>query len=55
MSYPVVQITWIDSHSMDGWETEATVMFNLKRGLPVCTTVGFLIYENDQEVAIAQS
>jgi hypothetical protein len=51
----LVDVTWIDSQSMSGWEEISTKTKNAKRTNLTCRTVGILASETKDRISILQS
>lgn len=49
--FPLVQIDWEDAQTGHGWEHEEDITVDI----PVVTTIGFLIKENEKGIVIASS
>jgi len=47
----LVKVDWIDSETHMGWESAAEFMDKLN----TVTTVGYLVYENEEQITIASS
>lgn len=50
--HPKVSVTWKDSQSTDDWEFLDDIPFE---SLPVIETQGFLIYEDKEQIYVAQN
>jgi len=51
MKYPLVQVEWLDAQTSHGWEAEGEV----DQEVPLVTTVGFLIIENEHLLCLAST
>ena len=49
--FPLVHVEWKDAQTSHGWE----LADDLEVEIPIVTTVGFLVKENDQGLLIASS
>lgn len=49
--FPLIHVEWKDAQTGHGWEHEEDLTIEI----PVVTTIGFLIKENDDGVLIASS
>ena len=49
VEYPMVKITWVDAVSADDWEDTA----HIAKSCPEITTLGYLIFENDEVLSVA--
>jgi len=52
---PLVEVLWMDSSSTTGWKTVERVREWIEEGIYEALTVGFLLYEDRNEVVIAQT
>lgn len=50
MTYPIVEITWLDAVADSGWTEPGT-----EHDVPVIRTVGFLVGENARCLTVATS
>ena len=51
-----VEVEWIDSGAELGWNDEETVLVSVERkDYGLCISVGYLVNEDDDKVALAQS
>lgn len=50
--YPLVEVQWLDAETSHGWETVAETV---PLEIPVVTTIGFLIEDNDIGIRIAST
>lgn len=52
----IIQVTWIDpAFSQAGWQSDEDVAEWIGGGVPISHSVGFLIYEDDSMIILAQS
>lgn len=49
--FPLVEVQWKDAQTTHGWESEDEHVFEV----PVVTTIGFLIKENEDGLVIAST
>ena len=51
-----VEVEWVDSGAELGWNDEETVLGAVeRRDYALCVSVGYLVYEDDDKVTLAQS
>ena len=51
MKYSLVQVEWLDAQTSHGWEAQDEV----EQTVPLVTTVGFLIVENEDLICLAST
>ena len=51
----IIEITWVDSNVITGWNSVEWLKKTLEEGLPKAFSVGYLFFENDEQVVLTQS
>jgi hypothetical protein len=49
---PIVEVVWIDSNMMNGWQPAEDMLRTVREGAMECRTAGYLFDEQDDRVTV---
>lgn len=51
----ITEVDWVDSNVHSGWNSREGYLRTVEKGLPKACSVGYLFYEDDAQIVLAQS